>query len=102
MPVFYARRDPDDVPWFDLLLFSTFLLDPASSGRHDQGLAEWMGMPSRAGARIERDVRTRGVRGVILLEERIDADGAGEMFGRRFTGGPGAVSCDGNRAQRCV
>ena len=83
MPVFDARRDPDDVPRFDLLLFSTFLLDPAGSGRHDQGLAKRMGMPGRAG--LERDVRTRGVRGVIQLEQRIDADGATKVFGGSVT-----------------
>jgi hypothetical protein len=55
MPVFHARRYPYDITRLDLLLFTTLLLHPACAGSHDQGLAEWMGMPCRAGTGLERD-----------------------------------------------
>ena len=77
MPAFDARRYPDDIPRVDLLLLSTRLLDPAGSGRHDQGLAERMGMPCRAGTRLERDVSPRRMGRVIfssLGDARIISD----------------------------
>src|SRR5262245_35847452 len=83
-------------PGVDLLLLPTRLLDPAGSGRHDQGLAERMGMPCRAGTRLERDVSPRRMGRVIRLKKRIPAYRTSEVFGRAFTGGPGAVSRDGD------
>jgi hypothetical protein len=61
MPVFHARRYPDDITRLELLLFTTLLLHPAGAGSHDQGLAERMGMPCRAGTGLKRDVGARRV-----------------------------------------
>jgi hypothetical protein len=61
MPVFHARRYPDDITRLDLLLFTTLLLYPACAGSHDQGLAERMGMLCRAGTGLKRNVCTRRV-----------------------------------------
>jgi hypothetical protein len=55
MLVFHARRYPYDITRLGLLLFTTLLLHPACAGRHDQGLAESIGMPCRAGTMRERD-----------------------------------------------
>ena len=86
-------------------------LDAEALERAFDGLFEVFG-PSRSGSDqadvcamrserpVERNVRTRGVRGVIQLEQRIDADGAREVFGRSLSGRLRAVLCDGNRARK--
>jgi len=81
MPVFHARRNPDDIARLDLLLFTTRLLQPAAAGRHDQGLAERVGVPGRAGAGLERDVSARYLGRVFGLEQGVDADRAREVLG---------------------
>ena len=81
MPVLVAGRTPDDVAGADLDDRLAFALGPAAPGGDDQGLAERMGVPGRAGARLEGDIgrgragrRRRGV-------QRIDADRPGEIVG---------------------
>src|SRR5262245_37410039 len=53
MPVLLARRRPDDVTGPDLLDGPAPALHPAAAGGDDQRLTQWMGMPCRAGARLE-------------------------------------------------
>src|SRR5262249_48703785 len=96
MPVFHARRYPDDITRLDLLLCTTLLLHPACAGRHDQGLAERMGMPFRAGTGLKRDGGARRACGVFHLEQGVDAYRASEVLGGPFAGGLRATSRDGD------
>ena len=53
-------------------------LDPAAAGGDDQGLAERVGVPGRAGAGLEGDAGAGHPGGIGRLEEAVDPDGAGE------------------------
>jgi hypothetical protein len=55
MPVFLTRRYPDNITWPDFLDLTAPLLNPACAGRHDQYLAERVGVPCSAGAGLKRD-----------------------------------------------
>ena len=55
MPVFLTRRDPDDITLPDFLDLTAPLLNPAGAGRHDQYLAERVGVPCSACPGLERD-----------------------------------------------
>jgi hypothetical protein len=72
----FSGRDQDDVTWPDLLDRAAPPLHAAASGRHDQRLSEWVRMPIRARARLERNVRAAGPRGIVAIKERIDANGS--------------------------
>ena len=68
-------------------------LRPAEPGGDDQGLAERMGVPGGARARLERDAgATRAP--VRAPEQRVDADRAGELVGRALAGRLRAASFD--------
>ena len=69
-------------------------LRPAETGGDDQRLAKRMGVPRGAGAGLEGDAGAEAARRFGRLKQRVDANGAGEVFGRSFSGGPGAVSFD--------
>src|SRR6266487_2352249 len=58
---------------------SPALHEPAP-GRHDERLTQWMGMPGRAGAGLERDPRTFRAPRRVCLEQRLDAHLADEPF----------------------
>jgi hypothetical protein len=53
-----------------------------------------MGMPRGAGARLERDVRATNTRRCGCLEQRVDANRAGEIVGGSFAGRLRAASLD--------
>ena len=53
-------------------------------GGDDQRLPERVRVPRRARARLERDARARHARRVWRLEQRVDADRAGEPVRRSF------------------
>src|SRR5262249_24319824 len=55
VPVLLARREPDHVARPDLLDRAAPALGQAAAGRHDQGLAQRVGVPRRPGAGLERD-----------------------------------------------
>ena len=55
VPVLLARLEPDHVARPDLLDRPALALDPAAARRHDQRLAERVGVPGRARARLEGD-----------------------------------------------
>src|SRR5438445_6976068 len=107
MPMLHARRRPYDVARLDLLLLASLLLHPAGAGRHDQGLAERMGVPCRARARLEGDAGSGNAGERFRLEQRIDAHRAGEVLLRCLVGALRAVPRDGHglvrrRGQRCA
>ena len=53
-----------------------------TAGRDDQRLAERMGVPGGAGARLERNLAAGDAAGLGRLEQRIDADRAREIVRR--------------------
>src|SRR6516165_656969 len=80
VPMLHSRGDPDYVSRPDLLDRPSFLLNPAHTGRDDQGLSERMSVPSRAGSRLEGHIaRGNSARGASA-RERVDAHRAGEEF----------------------
>ena len=64
VPVLLAGREPDDVAGADLLDRPALALRPADTRGHDQRLAERMGVPRRARARLEGDLRALHAAGV--------------------------------------
>lgn len=94
MPVLFARGKPDDVAGPDILDRPTPALGTAKTGRDDECLAQWMSVPSGASASFERNGGTLNPVGRAGIEERIDADGAGEPVGRPLAGGPAACAKD--------
>src|SRR5258706_14058598 len=66
----------------------------SASGRHDQHLTEWVGVPCRPGARLESDAGALNKRRVGRLKKRIDTYRAGEPLGRSLRGRLGANSLD--------
>ena len=53
-----------------------------------------MGVPGRPGAGLERDAGAGRARRGVRLEQRVDADRAGEPVGRPFAGRLRAISFD--------
>src|SRR6184192_2556148 len=58
VPMLLTRRDPDHVTGPNLLDRPAPALRAARAGRHDQGLAQGVGVPGRPGAGLERDTGT--------------------------------------------
>lgn len=59
MPVFLTRRYPDDITWPNVLDLTAPLLNPARARRHDQRLAQRVGVPCAPSAGLERDAGAR-------------------------------------------
>ena len=55
VPVFCPWRDPYNIPRADLVNRAIPLLNPADSCDDNQGLAQWMRMPSSTRTRLKRD-----------------------------------------------
>src|ERR1041384_4704120 len=81
MPVLLTRRDPDDITWPDCFGLTTPLLHPSGAGCDDQGLAQWVGVPCRSSAGLERHAGARRARWVLRLEQGVDAYRAGAVLG---------------------
>src|SRR3954447_20610591 len=94
MPVLLARREPDDVARTDFLDLSPLTLHPAKAVRHDQRLAERMGVPGRARARLEGDERPGDTGGGRRAEQRIDANRPGEPRRATLARRVGAAALD--------
>src|SRR5579863_7144524 len=69
VPMLFARREGDDVAGPNLLDWAALVLRPAAASGDDEGLAERMGVPG-------------GARRRVRLEQRVDADHAGEPVRR--------------------
>ncbi len=80
MPVLVTRRAPDHVAGTDLHDRLALALGPSAAGGDDQGLAQRMGVPGGARARLERDARAgdagRGRRRV----QDVETDGSREVL----------------------
>src|SRR5215204_3281852 len=94
VPVLLAGCRPDHVAWADLLDRTAPALHPAATRRDDQRLAERMGVPIAARARLESDGGSRCTRRLARLEQWVDADRAGEPVGRSAVGRLHAVAFD--------
>ncbi len=94
VPMFLVGREPDHVAGPDLLDRASLALRPAAAGGDDQRLAQRVRVPGRAGARLEGDDRPADAGGIAPLERLVDADAAGEPFGRSFDGRLRTVSFD--------
>src|SRR5262245_28705199 len=77
MPVLLVWRKPHNVSSLDLLDGPSPALRAAAARRHDERLAQWVRMPRRPGAGIERDTCADGARRIGGLKQRIDSDRAG-------------------------
>ena len=67
---------------------------PADTIGDDQGLPERMRMPCGSGAGLKRDGRTARTCRACPIEQRVDTNRAGEIFGWPRSGWLGATSLD--------
>ena len=81
-----TRRDPDHVTRPDFLDRAAPALRPAAAGRHDQGLAQRVGVPCRPSAGLERDTGAERAGWMGRLEQGVNAYGAGKVLGRSLDG----------------
>src|SRR5271166_1877254 len=93
-PMLLTRREPDHVTGPDLLDGATPALCEAAASRHDQGLAQWVGVPCCPSAGLERDTGTNYACRSICLEQGVDAHCAGKILDRSFAGRLRATSFD--------
>src|SRR5262249_44706889 len=84
VPVLFARREPDNVAWPNLLYRSTITLRPAAARSDNQRLSERMGMPSRPCARLESYAGTLNERRFRRLKQRVNPYGSREPFRGSF------------------
>ena len=85
VPMFFTRRKPDHVARADFFHWDRLhRCTHPQPGRNDQCLTERMGMPCGAGAWLERDAGAKNARRCRRIEQRIDADYAGEIIRRSF------------------
>lgn len=81
VPMFHIGWDPDDIAGFDVLNRLAPPADASLSCGHDERLTQWMEVPCRAGAWLERDSCTCHARRLIACELCIDAHSALEEVG---------------------
>jgi hypothetical protein len=76
MPVLDSRWNPNDIS-----LANAPLLHPANAVCHDQDLADRMGVPGRARARLEGDYSTAGAAWLSRIKERLHTNGTDKAAG---------------------
>lgn len=86
MPMLLTRWDSDYVTRTNLLDRAAPALYQAAASRHDQSLAQRMGVPCRPGAWLERDTGSERACRIDCLEQGVNAYSTGEILGRSFTG----------------
>src|ERR1019366_3555000 len=79
-PVLLSRRKPDHVTRPDFFDWTTPALHPAAPGRHNQGLAQRVGVPCRSSAGLEGDTGAENPRRRGRVEERVNSHRAGEIL----------------------
>ena len=87
MPVLFTRCEPHDVAGSNFFNRAAVALHPAKPADNDQRLPQRMGMPGRACARFEGDIGPRYPRRVGTVEQRVDANDAGEPIAGPLTEG---------------
>src|SRR5690348_3955152 len=86
VPVLLAGSDPDHITRPNFLHRPTPALHPAAAGRNDKRLAERMGVPRSARARLESYTGALKKRRIGRLDKWINPHRAGEPFRRTFDG----------------
>src|SRR5205814_636016 len=94
VPVFFSGLEPDDIAGTDLFDRSAVALHQAQPKRHDQNLAEWMGVPGGTRSRFERHRIAGGARRLLDWEKWIDPHRAREPLGRSLCRRLRATSLD--------
>jgi hypothetical protein len=89
MPIFHARRNPDDVTLPNFLDWTAQLLNSARASRNDQSLTQRMTVPGCARPGLEVDAATRRVRGGISLKR-----GSMRAEPLKCSAGPVAEGCE--------
>src|ERR1019366_7203231 len=89
-----TRRKPDHVAGPDLLDGATPAPGETAASRHDQGLAQRVGVPSRPSTGLERNTGTDYACRSVWLKQRVNAHHAGKPIGRSFVGRLRATSFD--------
>ncbi len=84
MPVLLAPGKPDDVARADFFDGSAPALNATAAGSDDESLAQRMGVPGSASARLEGHGGAGYTGGVGALEWGINADRAGKPIGGAF------------------
>src|SRR5260370_23331086 len=69
MPVLDSGWNPNDIPLMNDLNRTTPLLYPTNTVRHDQDLAERIGVPCGARPRLKRHCATAGAAGLCRIEK---------------------------------
>jgi hypothetical protein len=94
MPVLLTRRKPDDIASPDFLDGPTFSLNTAEPGSDDQGLTEWVRVPSCTCSRLESDRCSGGPRVTAAAARCSDPDRARDLVRGAFDGRLRAVALD--------
>src|SRR5260370_22312444 len=81
MPMLHSGWNPNDIALANDLNRTTPLLYPANTVRHDQDLAERMGVPCRARARLESHCSAAGATWLSWIEERLHTNGTRKSLG---------------------
>jgi hypothetical protein len=92
MPMLQTGRDHISRPNF--LTRPAVAPDPAEARRDNQSLPERTRVPCGAGTPLECDTAATNTCRIGRLEQRVDADRAGEVFRRSLAGRLRTVSCD--------
>lgn len=87
VPMFFPRREPDDIAGTNLLDGATPTLDSTTARRHDQRLPQRVGVPGGSCPWFKGDTGTAHPRRIGGLEERVDAHRAGKIVARSLAGG---------------
>jgi hypothetical protein len=100
MPVFLARRNPDDIPFADFLGRTASWLNPARASRDDQRLTQRVRVPCCARAGLERHAAAGGPGRSGRVEQRIGAYSAREVLGWSLPGKLRSASRDRDPLRR--
>src|SRR2546428_9332512 len=92
--MFLSRRTRNHIPGVDLLDGTFPALHEAETGGHNERLTEGMGMPCRAGPRLERDARPLHAPRSSCLEQGSNATLPGDPFPGPSPRRPGSASLD--------
>jgi len=86
VPMLLPRRKPDHVSRMNFLDWTPPALDATTAIRHNQRLAQWVGVPCGPSTGLERDTGTSHAGRMGCIEEGVNAYTAGKVLGRSFAG----------------
>src|SRR3979411_2423523 len=80
VPMFFVRREPDDVARPDCLDRSALTLNPSAAGGDDKRLTQGMRVPRGSGTRLKCDAGAGDAGGLWRREQPINPDPAGKII----------------------